>query len=122
MESRSPSLAAATAGAEYPLTRSQLMMWTGQSLQPSDPLYNMVLTFRLRGRIDEPAFCAAFSKLVANSDALRTVFVVRSGTPRQCVLPSTTYEMPVVELDASELDAWVAERAEQILDLSLIHI
>jgi hypothetical protein len=55
---------------ENALTRSQLMIWTGQNLQPSDPLYNMVLTFRIRGRIDEAAFTAAFRELVANSDSL----------------------------------------------------
>ena len=105
-------------GADYSLTRSQLMMWTGQNLQPSDPLYNMVLTFRMRGRIDEAAFCAAFRTLVAKSDVLRTIFVVRSGVPRQRVLESLAYDLQVVELDESDLTAWVADRAERKLNLA----
>lgn len=103
---------------ELALTRSQLMMWTGQNLQPSDPLYNMVLTFRLRGHIDEAAFRAAFRALLDNSDALRTTFVVRSGVPRQRILDSFDYDLPVIELEESAVQAWISEHAEQDFDLS----
>ena len=38
------------------LTQSQLLMWTGQELNPQSPLYNMVLTFELKGVLDIQRF------------------------------------------------------------------
>ena len=113
-ESHAPGLEAE----EFPLTRSQLMMWTGQNLQPSDPLYNMALTFRIRGPLDETAFRAAFGALVANSDALRTTFTSRSGTPWQRVHQTFVYDLPVIELAESDVGPWVREHAEQAFDLA----
>ena len=34
------------------LTRSQLLIWTGQQLHPHAPLYNMAFAFTIHDRID----------------------------------------------------------------------
>lgn len=95
-----------------PLTRSQLMIWTGQRLQPTEPLYNMVLAFRIHGRLCPDSFCSAFQTLVANSDALRTEFVIREGVPYQRVRENFSYEMRVVDdLPVGGLDDWIREHA-----------
>ena len=99
------------------LTRSQLMIWTGQRLQPSDPLYNMVLAFRIHGQIDAACFKRAFQALVDNSDALRTTFIYRDGIPRQRVHSSFRYDIQHLFMNRAELDAWIRDHAEREFDL-----
>ncbi|HUQ53014.1 MAG TPA: condensation domain-containing protein, partial [Gammaproteobacteria bacterium] len=80
-----------------PLTRAQRLLWTGQQLAPRDPLYNMVLAFRIRGPLEVPRFVAAFGALIARCDALRVVIEERDGVPRQRFLQQLRYELPVVD-------------------------
>ena len=68
------------------LTESQTMIWTGQTLQANEPLYNMVLRFDIEGAIDSRLFQQAFQKLVDSCDALRIVFLDDNDAPKQQVL------------------------------------
>ncbi|MEO2033847.1 MAG: condensation domain-containing protein, partial [Planctomycetaceae bacterium] len=68
------------------LTRSQLLIWTGQQLSPSAPLYNMAMAFRIHGPIVPDRFQQAFGDVVAACDALRTVVVSAANLPHQRVL------------------------------------
>lgn len=105
------------------LTRSQSLIWTGQRLQPGEPLYNMVFAFRIRGAIEIDLFRAAFQALVDRSDALRTTFVDDHGTPRQRFHDRLLYRVELVDL-ASEaqpeaaLDRWQHEHATRSFDTS----
>ena len=81
------------------LTASQLAIWTGQELQPDEPLYNMALAFWVDGHIDPLAFETAFERLVAESDSLRAVFEVVDDKPRQRFLDAPP--APVVHGDFS---------------------
>jgi amino acid adenylation domain-containing protein len=107
------------------LTSAQLAIWTGQTLQPDDPLYNMVLSFRIRGALNAGAFQSAFKGLVEACDALRTVIDVVDGMPRQRVLAGG-YGLPLVDLSGSRdpeiaLEDWLAEHRARAFDLSHGH-
>ncbi|MEL6944849.1 MAG: condensation domain-containing protein, partial [Bacteroidota bacterium] len=67
------------------LTQSQLLLWTGQQLNPESPLYNMAFVFELPETIEIAHFRAAFQKIIEQSDALRTIFVLENGVPKQQV-------------------------------------
>lgn len=54
-----------------PLTRAQKLIWLGQRLNPSTPLYNMAMTFRYRFQLDEQRFRAAFDRVVMGEETLR---------------------------------------------------
>ena len=64
--------------AQSNLTKSQLMIWIGQKLNPCVPLYNMIRTFTIHGEIDhayfQQAFCPkvglAFEKIPNNRDGI----------------------------------------------------
>lgn len=104
------------------LTQSQLLIYTGQQLNPEAPLYNMALAFHLHGVVDETRFCAAFSQLVAQSDALRTVFYEADNLPMQRVLPTISAGTVVVEWLESEVSeqsvsARLSERAARVFPL-----
>ncbi|MEO1575210.1 MAG: condensation domain-containing protein, partial [Pseudomonadota bacterium] len=104
-------------GVPYPLTRSQQLIWTGQQLQPGEPLYNMALSFAFRGPLDLPAFQRAFERLVQHADALRITFDERDGVPRQRVNETVEHQLDVVDLSTAgdpddALDTWQRARAQ----------
>ena len=105
------------------LTQSQLLLWIGQEMNPQSPMYNMVLTFELEGKIKTEHFKAAFQELINKSDTLRTVFEVHDGKPVQKILKQLAYEIEVLDF-SNHLEAdityehWAKERTQRIFDLS----
>lgn len=104
------------------LTQSQLLIWTGQLLNPDAPLYNMALAFSMKGALDTHHFQLALQALIDRSDALRTVIHSTDGIPQQSVL--STYEFTQETIDFSGKDdpdayckAWTAERSRQNFNL-----
>lgn len=65
------------------LTQSQMMIWMGQEMSPSEPLYNMILTFDINGELDVPRFKKAFQKLLDHNDVLRSFIELRDDIPVQ---------------------------------------
>lgn len=65
------------------LTTAQWLIWMGQQLHPGDPLYNMVLSFRIQGALDRDRFQRAFGRVVDGSDGLRSRFLEVDGIPRR---------------------------------------
>ena len=105
------------------LSRSQLLMWLGQEIDPDVPLYNMIQTFRFAGRIDVDAFRASWRSVVARSDSLRTRVSVVDGIPMRTVDESPAGELEIVDLrHATDVDReyqrWVDERKLRCLDMS----
>jgi len=110
-------------GQPLALTRSQMAIWTGQRLQPDEPLYNMVLVFRIDAALDPEIFRAAFRALIRNCDVLRTVFTQLGDEPRQRVLPELAYELEIVDVSTdpdpeARFAAWIDERKVQLFDLA----
>jgi amino acid adenylation domain-containing protein len=104
------------------LTQSQLLMWTGQRLNPEAPIYNMALAFELGGPINHVHFQAAFQALVDRSDALRTVFHAIDGVPKQVVRDLFPYQVEMLDWtddpDADEaFPTWAEERSRRLFDL-----
>ena len=105
------------------LTQSQSLIWAGQQLHPDDPLYNMVLAFRIAGPVDVPAFQSAFSELVAGTDTFRTVFTQHDGVPTRTVLAQGQAELEFIDLSGHDdpsaaYAAWAEEAARLPFDLS----
>lgn len=65
------------------LTKSQMLIWTGQKISPSDPLYNMIFSFHIEGTILIEAFEQAFGKVVAENDVLRSSLKLTEDMPIQ---------------------------------------
>ena len=104
------------------LTKNQLLIWVGQKLHRDAPLYNVILTFTIKGLIDPAHFGKAFQTLINKSDALRRVIEEVDGVPQQRVIREFAYEMEYIDLSQdSEPDAalrsWVGRRSGGRLDL-----
>ncbi len=111
-------------GEDRELTASQRLIWTGQRLQPGEPLYNMVLAFHISGELEGATFARAFQALVDRCDVLRVAL------PGDAASPDTPprqrfrerFEAPFAQLDFSadtdpraRLAAWLDEH--KVLDL-----
>ncbi len=108
----------------FDLTQSQQLIWAGQSLNPQEPIYNMVLVFDFSKAIEEQHFEQAFEVLVQQSDAMRTNFVVNNGVPKQVIHTDfTSFSLEQIDWSAeSSPDAvykeWLELRTQKVFDLS----
>jgi amino acid adenylation domain-containing protein len=103
------------------LTKHQWLVWLGQKLHPEVPLYNMVVTFTLSGKVDRGHFQKAFQTLVNSSDALRTVIEETDGAPQQKVLETFSYEMEFLDFSAGArpeagFENWLRDRCRAAFD------
>ncbi|MEO0974191.1 MAG: condensation domain-containing protein, partial [Pseudomonadota bacterium] len=102
------------------LTRSQFLIWMGQQLAPSSPLYNMVFAFAMRGPLEVERWCAAYARLCEQCEALRTVVTVEDGVPQQRVLDASPVTLERIDLRAGGEEAckqWIDTHARAPLML-----
>jgi len=105
------------------LTQNQLLLWTGQQLNPDTPLYNMVMTYEIESAISIPHFKLAFQKLVDKSDVLRSVFELEGEEPVQKYLPAIAYELIIIDFSnennpRATFSDWSQQRAKHQFDIS----
>lgn len=118
--SRSP--VAGDAFGDSNLTESQLLMWIEQKLYSRAPLYNVAMTFTIEGALNHSRMQEAFARIVAESDALRTVIEEVQGNPQQRVLPYVPFDVDFVDFTtdgATEdtLEVWLAARCRRPFEL-----
>jgi amino acid adenylation domain-containing protein len=107
---------------QFPLSQSQQLMWIGQRLTPNAPIYNMIFTFTIDGKVDAACFRAAFEALLTACDSLRTVIREIDGVPQQLVLPDAPAPLEWFDLsdevnpDAA-LQSWLDARRARPLPL-----
>lgn len=105
------------------LTRAQYLIWSGQQLHPTTPLYNMVMAFEFAGALDEERFAAAFETLVASTDALRTVFTTEGSVPTSRVADTIRPAIQFVDF-TGQIDPdratrkWIETDSKVMFDLS----
>lgn len=105
------------------LTNAQALIWAGQQLHPTDPLYNMVHAFRIRGPVEPARFEHAFAMLVAGTDSLRTVFTSVDGVPQRTVVGDQPDPLRHVDLSTAPdpeeaYAAWAPAEAAEMLELA----
>lgn len=105
-----------------PLTQNQQLLWIGQEFAPKSPMYNMAMTYEIHGSISTSHFKLAFQKLVAKSDALRSVFKIENGVPVQKYLPNVEAKIEIVDFSNTEnpkkaYQDWQSKRIAQPFDL-----
>ncbi|MFF5639404.1 amino acid adenylation domain-containing protein [Streptomyces sp. NPDC012825] len=90
-----------------------------------DPVYNVPIVLRLRGRLDVAALTEALRRLVVRHEALRTRFGAERGVPYQVIDEAPdTWRLPVTDLSGlppadreARARAWTEERARAPFDL-----
>ena len=117
------SLSAGPRPEVVPLSFAQQRLWFLHQLDGPSATYNIPVALRLRGSLDAQALRAALDDVVERHEALRTVFDVMDGEPRQRLLNvadvgALLTEVEATGLDGAQLSARVGEAARYAFDLS----
>ncbi|MFR9728396.1 amino acid adenylation domain-containing protein [Saccharopolyspora sp. MS10] len=95
---RPPLARTGAAPARYPLSAAQRSLWFNARLAGASSTYNVPVCFDLSGEVDTGRLAAAFRRLVAGTDVLRSRFLVdERGDPVQEVLPADALDEIVEE-------------------------
>ncbi|WP_169946190.1 condensation domain-containing protein [Microbispora sp. H11081] len=105
-------------GQEWPLSPGQERLWFLSRFDPEDASYNTPWCMRLRGPLDAGALAAAFTRVVARHEVLRTRFRLRGDAPVQVVLPPGPVPLEKIAISGeADLDRALREFAERPFDL-----
>ncbi|WP_456208248.1 amino acid adenylation domain-containing protein [Streptomyces sp. LZ34] len=116
------ALAPAARPAEVPLSFAQRRLWFLNRLEgPATSTYNLPITLRLTGRLDQKALAAALQDVVERHESLRTVFPEGpDGTPHQRILDGSQAcsTLEVAHSTAEELPELLSTAAGRGFDLT----
>ena len=103
---------------KYNLTDLQHLYWIGHQLRPFATHFNNAFSFTFRSSLCPDWFAQAFGTAVCEFDALRTIFFEEQGVPQQCVLPSASVELAIVDLTdepdpVAAAEQWQAVRVQR---------
>ncbi|MEV6347158.1 non-ribosomal peptide synthase/polyketide synthase [Actinoplanes sp. NPDC051851] len=103
-----------------PLSFAQQRLWFLHKLEGPSPTYNMPLTLRLSGDLDEVALHAALIDVIGRHEALRTVFAERDGQAYQHVLEpaEVSVDLPFRQAAGAGLAAALRDAARHEFDLA----
>lgn len=111
---------------KFELTASQQSMLLGQLLQPNDPLYNMVMSFKISGAIDVEIFRKSFQSLIDSSDILRMVVLSKANGEHSAYQAIKQHVSHSLELEDFSFEAdptaayqsWLSQRKLKSFDLT----
>jgi amino acid adenylation domain-containing protein/non-ribosomal peptide synthase protein (TIGR01720 family) len=85
-------------GPVHPLSFAQERMWFMSQYDPDLPIYNVPLAILVRADLDVDALERAFGEVVRRHEALRTVYRLVDGVPRQVVLDPPPVPARIVDV------------------------
>ncbi|WP_049575115.1 non-ribosomal peptide synthetase, partial [Streptomyces sp. SBT349] len=103
-----------------PLSHAQRRLWFINRFDGQSATYNMPISIRLTGPLDQDALAAAVNDLCARHESLRTVYPEADGVPYQRILPAdaTGPGLTVVDARGGDLDAMLEEVVRTGIDLT----
>ncbi|MFE5587409.1 amino acid adenylation domain-containing protein, partial [Kitasatospora sp. NPDC056531] len=115
-----PALAARERSGAVPLSFAQRRLWFLHRMEGPSATYNIPLTLRLSGNLDQRALEAALADVVERHESLRTVFPVVDGVPCQHVLDldAARPRLRVTEAGKRDLPDRLAEAARHGFELA----
>nr|WP_282440273.1 non-ribosomal peptide synthetase [Brasilonema sp. UFV-L1] len=81
-----------------PLTFAQQRLWFLNQLEPNSTGYNIPVTIRVTGRLNQAALEQSFNKIVLRHEVLRTTFAVIDSQPVQVIHSAPTSTISIVDL------------------------
>jgi amino acid adenylation domain-containing protein len=104
-QSSVPPLQPVSRNGKLPLSFSQQRLWILDQLEPNNVAYNITLTMRLNGALNEDVLKQTLNEIVRRHEALRTIFAIEDGQPVQRIVPYTPIKLTKIDLrEKSEAD------------------
>lgn len=97
-----------------PLGVVQERMWAHSQMEPDSLMYNLPAAWRLRGPLDERAFCDAFDDFIARHEAMRMRVFVADGLPLQTFVAPEAGTLAVEDVSAHDAETLETELARRI--------
>ena len=113
-----PPLTAELRPEALPLSFAQQRLWFLDQLEPGSASYNIPAALHIRGRLDVEALRRTIETMVERHEALRTTFASENGEPVQRIEAPTSWALPLIDLDAADVEARVQAEAAQPFDLA----
>ncbi|RCJ26208.1 non-ribosomal peptide synthetase [Nostoc minutum NIES-26] len=85
LELSTPPILPRTENTQLPLSYAQQRLWFLDQLQPLGGLYNIPLTLRLVGVLNQTALEQSLQEIIHRHEALRTNFITVDGQPNQVI-------------------------------------
>jgi len=101
-----------------PLSFAQSRLWFLNRFENGDATYNMPVSLRISGALDDVALHAALGDVVARHESLRTIFPDVDGVPRQEVVAPERAEFRWEVVDARD---WSADRLNDAIEETARH-
>ncbi|MFC3907834.1 amino acid adenylation domain-containing protein [Legionella dresdenensis] len=100
-----------------PLTPSQKRLWFLHELNPANTSYNLPFAIELNGPLQIDLFNQAFDTMVQKHESFRLIFNQEHGIPYQEALAHFSYEIPIILVNSSELDATLTQYCQLTFSL-----
>ncbi|BAZ21895.1 amino acid adenylation domain-containing protein [Kalymmatonema gypsitolerans NIES-4073] len=97
LELTSPPILRRARDAELPLSFAQQRLWFLDQLQPDSGFYNMPLTLRIVGTLNQPALEQSLQEIIHRHEALRTNFITVDGKPSQVIQTQTNWTLSIID-------------------------
>lgn len=97
---RLPPIVRIERAGRLPLSFVQQQLWLLDQLDPGNPAYNMPIALQIRGELNVSAFHAAFRRILARHESLRSNFVMIDGDPQTVIRASVDWQPDWIDLAA----------------------
>ena len=108
-----------------PLSFAQQRLWFLDQLEPGNPAYNVLRTFRFTGRLDAAVLEECLNEIVRRHESLRTTFSVVKEQPVQVITPSLTLLLPIIDFSDwpeperdAQVQQFVTKESQRAFDLA----
>ena len=98
LEHTAPAILPRTEDTPLPLSYAQQRLWFLEQFQPNSALYNIPMTLRLVGGLNQTALEQSLQTIIQRHEALRTNFVTVDGEPTQIIQTATNWNLSVTDL------------------------
>src|SRR5215217_18556 len=120
-EAKSERILRRTQSGPARLSFSQQRLWFLDQLEPESPLYNIHVAVNVSGSLNVHVLHQSIGEILRRHEVLRTTFAVIDGRPVQVIDRTTTFKMPVSDMqgrDVSQLSTWAEEEARRAFNLT----
>ncbi len=111
---------------KIPLSFAQQRLWFLDQLEPSNPVYNIPLAFKIEGKIEIAILQKAINSIISRHEVLRTRFIIEDGIPYQDIVEHLELQIQLIDLSGEDeqskndrVHTKLKSDARHIFDLSM---